>query len=137
MASPKDIGVFYVPDARRVLAATKRVEQTPLDMRTARRNRPQEESASGSGFAAFVIVCLGPDDEPAPTDPSYWLQPRTFGDTDPDEIPEVLSAGTIELGWNQAEFMTESHGLHVGDVVWCERVTDGGGNARLLFNKVP
>ena len=122
-------------DWERVVRTVRRVEAMPLDPVPVKREYPG--GGGGAGFEAFVIVCLGPEDEPAPTDNSYWLQPRTLGDTEPSEPPEILSAGTIELGWNQGESATETHGLHVGDVVWCERVTDGGGNARLLFNKVP
>ena len=136
MARPEKIAGFSEPFAERIVKAVERVEQMPIDKRQPRRQRPGEES-SGATRTPYVIVCLGPDDETAPTNHSYWVQPLTLGDTDITDPPEVLSAGTIELIWNLGESQTETHGLHVGTVVIGWRLTDAGGNARLVCNQVP
>ena len=138
MARPEKIAGFSEPFADEIVRSVEWVKQQKKDMRTARRQRPGEEGATGTGFEAFVIVCLGPDDEVAPTDNSYWAQPLTIPDTSGTDPPEVTSAGTIILVWNLAEAQTESHGLHVGTVlheVWQQ--VDAGGNTLNLCNQVP
>lgn len=121
---------------RRILAVVRRVEQMPLEM--VPEKRPIVRSPTTTpGRTPYMIVCLGPNDETAPTDNDYWAQPMTLVDVDADEPADPTSSGTIERLTNLGESQTATHLIHVGEVVDAWRMVDAGSTTRLVCTKVP
>lgn len=85
----------------------------------------------------YMIVCLGENDEPAPTNEDYWVQAMSLVDTDPEDPAEPHCSGPIRRITNLGEVQTGTHGLHCGSVVLAWEMVDAGGNLRLVCNHIP